>query len=357
MLDIKRGIDMRKNRCSTILIFSFLLVGLTFLTACGGEQGGIPTETPFLGGTNGLVVGFVREAPPAAITDDGKFPFGIALQMENVGEADVPFGGGYAEIVGINPVDFGLPTQAYLRSPILKEGKLNGAKKNFDGTVIPGMQNVIEFPFDPSETIKMLSYEPDLHGNTNVNVRAHLCYDYRTKTSTKICVKKNLLEIEEKPPVCLVSEPKNPHNSGAPIHITSLTESPIGSDKIQLTFTVSHVGDPTDSFFAVGTDCEDTVTNPQRYVVFVNVTSDVNGAFADCGGLEDPGQGAITGPNGERHGGFVRLYRAQPRTITCTVDLANIQSDFEELFEVDLQYRYMQSIETPMLIRDVSVPE
>ncbi len=338
----------------------FLFVGFVFLlllTACTGKQKtGIPFATPFIGGTNGLLISFVREAPPDSITDDGKFPFGIALQMENGGEADLVFGGGYAEIVGINPIDFGLPSQAYLRSPLIKEGKLAGAKKNFDGTVIPGMQNVVQFPFDPAKEISMLKYLPNLYGNTNLNIRANVCYDYKTKSTTKICVKPNLLAVEEKPPLCLVNEPKNPQNSGAPLHITGMTEAPVGEDKIQLTFTISHVGDPTDSFFAVGTECDDTITNPQKYVAFVNVTSDVNGAHADCSGLEDPVEGPVLGPNGERSGGFVRMYRGQPRTVTCTVDLSNVESTFEELFEVELLYRYMQSIERPMLIRDVSVP-
>ncbi|MDO8642943.1 MAG: hypothetical protein Q7R76_05190 [Candidatus Woesearchaeota archaeon] len=337
-----------------VVLFALLAFSLT-LAGCAEQKQGISTSTPFLGGTNGLLVSFVREAPPESITDDGKYPFGVAIQLENGGEADVPFGGGYAEIVGINPVDFGLPTQAYLRSPLLKEGKLSGARKNFDGTVIPGMQTVVQFPFDPSKQISMLKYLPNLYGNTNVNVRANVCYDYRTKTTTKICVKQNLLAIEEKPPLCLVNEPKNPQNSGAPVHITAMSEAPIGEDKVQLTFTISHVGAPTDSFFAVGSDCDDSITNPQKYVVFVNVTSDVNGAFADCSGLEDPAEGAIVGPKGERHGGFVRMYRGQPRTVTCTIDLSHVESTFEELFEVELLYRYMQSIEKPMLIRDVSV--
>lgn len=345
---------MKQTRAPVLLaLFALSLI----LTGCTGQQkAGIPLATPFIGGTNGLLISFVREAPPDTITDDAKFPFGIALQLENAGEADVPFGAGYAEIVGINPVDFGLPTQAYLTSPLLKEGKLSGAKKNFDGTVIPGMQNVVQFPFDPVKQISMLKYVPNLYGTTNVNIRANVCYDYRTKTTTKICVKENLLAIEEKPPLCLVNEPKNPQNSGAPLHITGMSEAPIGEDKVQLTFTISHVGNPTDSFFAVGTECDDSITNPQKYVVYINVTSDVNGARADCSGLEDPVEGPIRGAHGERYGGFVRMYRGQPRTVTCTLDLSNVESTFEELFEVELFYRYMQSIEKPMLIRDVSIP-
>lgn len=344
------------KRTTAHVLFTLVVFSL-FLAGCNQQQNkGISTSTPFLGGTNGLLMSFVRESPPDSITDNGKFPFGIALQLENAGEANLLFGGGYAEIVGINPVDFGLPTQAYLRSPLIKEGTLQGAKKNFDGTVIPGMQTVVQFPFDPAKQISMLKYVPNLYGNTNVNLRANVCYDYKTKTTTKICVKPNLLAIEEKPPLCLVNEPKNTHNSGAPVHVTGLSEAPVGEDKIQLTFTVSHVGNPTDSFFAVGTECDDTITNPQKYVVFVNVTSDVNGAYADCAGLEDPAEGPVLGPNGERKGGFVRMYRGAPRTITCTVDLSNVESTFEELFEVELMYRYMQSIEKPILIRDVSIP-
>ena len=320
------------------IILFLVIISLLILPACKKSGGpAVDTTTPFIGGANGLLASFIEGAPPEYIFDKGNYPFGISVKLENVGEDPIEVADAFVEIEGINPIDFGKGSQSDLKRNI--PNRLESARKNFDGTVIPGGQTVVEFG--------ELRYLPDLHGNTNAKVRANVCYNYRTQTSTKVCIKGDLLRDIEGTDICKVAEDKQPQNSGGPVQITKLREAPIGTDKIQLTFEVAHVGDPKDGFFNVDApECDTSITNPDRNVVFVSVVSDVNGRKPKCDGMQDA---AADGSSG-----FVTLFEGAPRVVTCTLDISGIQSTFEDLFEVDLEYKYLQSIEKQILIRDVS---
>lgn len=318
----------------------FGILALLVVSGCQGKGNAVDTTVPFIGGSKGLVADFVSGAPPDFVFDNGNYPFGISVRLENVGESGIAPEEGYVEIVGINPTDFGLASQADLRRDF--PALIEGARKNFDGTVIPGGQALVEFG--------ELRYLPDLHGNTDARIRANICYNYRTQTSTKICVKGNLLRDVAGEDVCVVNEQKNPQNSGGPIHISELREAPIGTDKIQLTFTISHASDEQGTqgnFYAISSSrCDNTITNSQKNVVFVNVKSDINGRMPRCDGLEMPSP--------DRASGYVRLFDGNPRIVTCALDISGIESTFEDLFEVDLEYKYEQFIEKRVEIRDVS---
>lgn len=325
---------MRTSR----MLIAMLLVLVLFLAGCGDKAPLIDTTTPFIGGSNGILASFVSGAPPDFVFDNGNYPFGISVKLENVGESGVAPEDGYVEIIGINPMDFGLASQSDLRRNF--PTPLEGARKNFDGTVIPGGQVLVEFG--------ELRYIPDLHGNTDVTIRANLCYNYKTQTTTKICIKGDLLRDITGGDVCVVNEEKRPQNSGGPIQITELREAPIGTEKIQLTFKIEQTGEASGNFYAISASrCDNTITNPERNVVFVNVKSDINGRMPQCVGLEMS--------SADRASGYVRLFDGQPRIVTCTLDITGIESTYEDLFEVDLEYKYEQSIEKRLQIRDVSM--
>jgi len=230
-----------------------------------------------------------------------------------------------------------LPNQAALVRPL--PARLEGARKNFDGTIIPGGQTIVEFG--------ELNYIPDIFGNTNIKMRANLCYRYTTSVSSKICVKRNILEIRDQPEICKINEDKVVYNSGGPVQIRTLREAPVGENKIQFIFEIAHVGDPNDAFFKVTADeCDDVITNQDRFKVFLSATSDINGIKPVCTGLEDP--------TPDRSAGFVNLFDGHPRTITCTLDVSTVESEFEDLLTFDVEYRYLQSIEEMVEIRDVT---
>ncbi len=328
---------MTSSRALRAFLAMLWILVLFAVSGCQGKGAAVDTTIPFIGGSNGLLAEFVSGAPPDFVFDNGNYPFGISVRLENVGESGVAAEEGYVEIVGINPTDFGLAGQADLRRNF--PAPIEGARKNFDGTVIPGSQALVEFG--------ELRYLPDLHGNTDARVRANICYNYRTQTSTKICVKGDLLRDISGEDVCVVNEQKSPQNSGGPLHIIELLEAPVGTDKIQLTFKIAHTGEDQGNFYAISASrCDNAITNPQKNVVFVDVKSDINGRMPRCDGLEMPSP--------DRASGYVRLFDGQLRIITCTLDISGIESTFEDLFEVDLEYKYEQSIEKRLEIRDVS---
>jgi hypothetical protein len=317
-----------------LLAFSLLLFG------CTGGDSKVPERTnPFVGGIQAFSMEFVNGMPPEYIFDNGGYDFGIGLRLKNTGEYDISASEGYIEIIGINPKDFGKSNQNDLKKILPND--ISGAKKNFDGTILAGGETIVEFGD--------LKYLPNLNGNTGVKIRANLCFDYTTMTSTQICVKKDLLSNKEaEAEICQLSGDKIPKNSGGPIHITKVTENPMGSDKIQISFIIQHVGThPGAIFFKYTEDeCDTSITNTNKYKVHIDITSDVDGKKPSCNGLEDAADG-----NSE---GFITLFDGQPRTVTCQIDTSSVDSVYEDLLEINLKYKYMMAIEKPLEIKDVS---
>ncbi|HLC66747.1 MAG TPA: hypothetical protein VJK52_03860 [Candidatus Nanoarchaeia archaeon] len=312
-----------------------------FLLSCGqtGEKGIGPSATPFIGGTNALSASFTPGAPPDYIFDRGGFPFGISLNIQNLGEDDVNPGDGYVEIIGVNPRDFGLASQADLRRDFVDP--LLGARKNFAGDVIEGGRTVMSFG-----DIVPLNYQPDLTGNFPLTLRANLCYNYKTIASSQVCVKRDLLTNIDTKEICEITGDKLISNSGGPLQVISLSEAPVGDNKIQVNFIVAHVGAQNDRFYRKDTSCDDRTTNANKDVVFVNMVSDINGARAQCSGLQNPAP--------DRSSGFITLFNGAPRNVVCTFDTATVDFVSQMPVLIELEYRYSQFIEKPLIVQDVA---
>ena len=82
-----------------------------------------------------------------------------------------------------------------------------------------------------------MSYLPDLQGTDEMLIRAELCYEYMTKSTTQICLKDQVLDNIYNDKICTLQGEKIPRNSGAPIHVTSVREIPHGKNNVQVTFT------------------------------------------------------------------------------------------------------------------------
>ncbi|MFB6198456.1 MAG: hypothetical protein ABEI52_09355, partial [Halobacteriaceae archaeon] len=187
-----------------------LILASTLLLACTQQQGQQnkkkPTEA-FIGGTTGLKTYLLEGVPPDVVQDNGQFPFSFGVVLENKGEADIGNGtpnpyvnvtlvGVSSEVWGINKSNTSFELDTALR----------GARKNFDGTVLPGELTTVTF--------EGLNYSGDLRGNTEFTLRARVCYDYITRSSTKLCVKDNVLENLNDESICSLKGEKNPANSG-----------------------------------------------------------------------------------------------------------------------------------------------
>src|SRR3989338_7938762 len=111
-----------KRRSNFLILFSILVISLY---GCGRGQSqptGAPTDA-FIGGTDGIVFEFEKDAPPPEVTDGGVFTFKAILKFENKGEFKVPKGQVRVRLVGFNPSDFAQTLLASGTTPSLTESE------------------------------------------------------------------------------------------------------------------------------------------------------------------------------------------------------------------------------------------
>ena len=67
------------------IIALILVMGVLFLTGCTTNPGSGKTtqKDPFIGGTDGLVISFQKDAPPAEVFDRKNFPFQVEVKLKN----------------------------------------------------------------------------------------------------------------------------------------------------------------------------------------------------------------------------------------------------------------------------------
>ncbi|HLC65999.1 MAG TPA: hypothetical protein VJI46_07815 [Candidatus Nanoarchaeia archaeon] len=305
---------------------TFALGVLTMLIVVGcTQETGPSTATPFIGGSIGLLIDFVEQAPPPEVFDGGDFAFDVEVDLKNVGETFVEKGDVTVQIIGIDPAEFSTTASALKKSP---EEDLDPTKKDPDGAIIEGTETFVAFPD--------LNHEEELSGNTPFTFRANVCYKYQTVANAMMCIKEDLLDTSDTS-VCIVNEDKTAFNSGAPVAVTSFKEQASGRDKVSFLFTVEHIG--SGDVFKIGQDCDDTVrANENR--VLVNVDSGISGL--SCSGLSD----------GTATSGYVTLYSGR-RVVRCTQELAD-RTDYEKPVVITLDYDYEEFVEKGVLVKHVS---
>ena len=246
---------------------SILLILLLLLAACQGQDTGPADGTPFLGGSQGLVLSFLEDSPPQTVYDKGQMTFGITVKLENNGEWDVPHERIFVDILGFEPSLFGASSSSLTKSP--SDDIVGRGREEFRQEVAPSF---IDF--------ERLKYVGEIPGaELSFPVRANACYFYGTIATTKLCSRANLIS-PTPDGLCNVNEPKEVFNSGAPVQVTSLTQSPRAADKIGFTFKINHVG--TGQIFEQEKLCDESQrTFENRVYVEVKGLSNVQ-----CTGLE-----------------------------------------------------------------------
>ncbi|MCA9477647.1 MAG: hypothetical protein KC535_00690 [Nanoarchaeota archaeon] len=323
-----------------VLLISLVLLS-TFLAACSGGSPTGPSFNPYIGGTEGVRMEFIEGQPPqeeGAILDNGKSSFAIGLQLTNVGEYDIDAGDLELELRGILPEQFGISNSDLVKE---LEDPLPGAKKNIDGSIIPGQFSAVSFDG--------LSYQPDARGDIPKTFQVNLCYDYKTYSSTAVCIADDvtnaLTDVEDKE-ICQINGVKSVKSSGGPVQVTDLKQLPQGGNKISVIFTVSHVG--TGNIYKVNSPvgCDDNLANTDRNKVDISVSlPGTSSASVTCQGFDTSGDTAT---------GEITLWEGNPRTVTCTIE-GNSGADiiYEDLLDVELSYMYGQTSSVTALIKDI----
>ena len=245
------------------------LLVVLFLAACGTET---QTATgPFVGGVKGLTAKFIADLPPDNVMDQNQYPFEIHLEVENKGEYDLNASSTTISILGIDPKSFGNPVMMR-PSP----ENLAGAKKDSNGNTIPGTKTRFEFPG--------FSYTGSVAGDTSFIITADMCYAYGTKATSKLCVKKDMAGISKG--ICTVEGDKIVFSSGAPVHVSSLRESNVGSNKISFTFTIKHVAEGLEKgdIFEKGSKCSSNFSKKDKVYVKVDAGFSTPAECSSLGG-------------------------------------------------------------------------
>ncbi len=336
---------MKRFLIPVLIITLFLIVG------CNGNAPQQPQAgVPFIGGNTGIDMGLIEGMPPAQVYDGDRMDFAIGLTLENKGEADVGLGTENpflrAEISGFPPAIFGITAADTVRD---YDRVLLGAKKNFDGSILPGGMDRITFDG--------LRYQSTLQGDFIQNFGINICYDYETFATVPLCFKDDVIENVEDAQICTLTGEKQPQNSGAPIHVTSVVQTPLGPNKIMVNMVLEHVG--TGDFYgrghgdepwsggAVGEEetCDPSVTNTNKYRVEVELSPNQGSAMTiDCSGFDDshPDHGMVT------------LFGGAPTTLTCTLtDQGSPNRPYVDLLNIKLKYRYGDSIQQPVVIKAI----
>ena len=321
------------SKFRSIGIISILLLVLLVVSACTSNGSSTGLFSPYVGGSKALDISFLTGSPRSEVFDGGTDDFSIAVEIRNVGEEDLTPNDGYVQISGILAQEFGV-SSAELRQRI---PEIPGARMS-SGTILNGGIEVVSFDG--------LSYQPTIAGDlTSQRIRATACYNYKTRSTSNICVKENPYDSTTRTDICTVTGQKQVANSGGPIQITRLEQQVGGQTSVRVVMTISHVGSPDDYFFRLNSECDARDGNSDMYRVFVDVRPIVNGQIAArCSGLQE----------GSGSSGYITLHNGQARDLICTFDLSDLQGSSVTPLNVELSYRYMQSIETPITIRAMS---
>ncbi len=336
----------KMNKTKNISLIMIVIAAL-ILSGCGNQT--TTNINPYIGGTEGLTMEFQEGQPPQEIFDEGTMPFAVGLLLENKGEHGVfdetyepnddfeDFG--RLTLRGIKASSFGLTTEETIIDFETEGITLMPYKKNAaDGTELQGGIASVQFP--------ILTYMHDAQGNTDLTLGIDMCYNYKTKSSTNICV---IADVQSKKKICEPYGEKETSNSGAPVHVTSIGQTAIGNGKLSLTINIARVNDDGSVFRKINPDltsnddivCDESPASQDRNKVYVIVELPEGGDEIHC---------AEFGGNNE---GYIMINSGgQPKPLTCTLESDDATQDYVTSLYVNLEYSFGQFIDKTITIKD-----
>lgn len=317
------------------ITMSFVALMLLFAFGCGEkeEQTGVP-GSKFVGGTEGLSISFAPGSIPDQVLDKDQ-SFGISTVLTNRGDHTIENGAdATVKITGIDPADFGVSSGDLVQDA---PGQIRGAQKDVTGNVIQGETVSLDFPANGGS----FTHQKEIAGSVTYNVRAEVCYKYKTIANTKLCVLEDILGTQgSSGELCKINENKPVDNSGAPIHIESFRESVSSANKVAFVFKIKHVAPGT----VHKMDSECSKDFQEKNQVHVRVDTGIADGVTCSGLQEGSGSGSV-------YEGYAQLLNGE-REIRCTQTINN-PTDLEKLVTIELTYDYDQFTEKNLEVQHV----
>jgi hypothetical protein len=350
-------------------IFLLMIVLIAFaMVACENNNDNTgPSVTQFIGGNDGLVFSFMPGMPPeqeGAILDNGQSPFSIGLKITNKGEYDLKPNELQLSLQGLLPDQFNLQWADLTK--VLSD-PLPGGKKLPDGSVSQGQTTTISFDG--------LSYLPDARGDLLKSFRVDACYHYRTKSTTFVCITNHgndLVLTNQDQQICSTNGVKTVADSGAPVQITNVRETPQGDSKVTVMFSIEKKGSGVvyapQPEGVIPSNCEDSIVNPDKNKVHLKIylpdQSSSSVAVSCTGGAVFSSTTPVSPTEANPLEADVKLGYGdaplQPKEITCTLEsLTPLDSQkilYEDLLNVDVDYNYGESFSKSITIKDLGSP-
>ncbi|MBI2667827.1 hypothetical protein HYX17_03610 [Candidatus Woesearchaeota archaeon] len=305
-------------------IFIFLIFGILIIAGCDSSTNNVSTNKAFIGGEKGLLLSFSEDTPDR-IGDNNADKFDIVINVENNGEQNIERGKIIASLQGIDRDAFSL------NSLSAKSNTDLAGKKKFRDREESGEELELEF--------KDARYKFDLDADFNVNIRADVCYEYKTRTQSDICLKREANKRLTNDVCKLDNENVNLENSGSPLKVSKLSQRPSGANEVSFTFDIEKTGKgdvyEPGAFFDV---CDEKREKKDK--IKVKVTSVSGNINPSCNRLGGGNEGIIDLISGKR-------------TITCEISTSGLQ-DFAHTrpLRIELSYFFKESVEKKIIVED-----
>jgi hypothetical protein len=326
---------MKLKKISTIAVMTGMLLfaGCTSGGSSGGKSNGFNPSSAFNGGSSALSISFENNAPPASIKDQGIQPFSVRLLIKNEGEADIDENTAYVSLAGIDKSVYGL-TESSKSIP-----QLNGFKVQGSNTIEGRTQFVL---------FSNLKYSGEVLGSTSEKLIANICYPYKTRASTNLCVSGDTSSyIDEDLKICDLEGDRKSANSGGPLAITNVKQYPSGTSKVDFQFDIVHSPAVATSTLyelgSIGTDCKINGNLP--------TSSEARAKQNIVKYTIDTGLSGLNCENTNSNTNSVTLYDNK-YTVICSQDTSN-QEEFEKPISITLDYEYFDRISTDLTIEHI----
>ena len=307
--------------------FTIILLAVTLILSgqqsCTTGQNNEAGVGPYIGGTEGLGIAFLDDAPPLSGNFQGdQIP--LEVELTNNGETNVDTNVAVVNLIGV-----------------VMGGDFELTKANGQANNIGPMERIRNAGDVPSSdfvnlgTAKLKDSKP-IGPSWSPNVRAQVCYPYSTSLQiANLCIPGDRREtgtIE-----CEIDNAENLVNkgdvSGAPVQVTSVVESRTGTG-VRVRLDIENVGGGS----IINLPCSNAVNVPpieNRDIVSVSVPDGYNCLFSD-------------GASGTS--GIVELRTNKGRLI-CTRDIGGTGKSYLDRFTGTLTYNYVEGISKTILIQ------
>ncbi len=313
-----------------VLIFLALLLitSLVLFTGCENKTDKVRRLSNYIGGSDGLAIGFTKNAPPDSVLDERQEDFDLSLDLENKGEYTIMPGEILATLSGIDREAFNLPS-LNAKNAFQLERKINDR-----GVVRDGGRN--DLPFG------LATYTEDLAADFTTDIVADICYKYRTVAVAATCLKRNTLQLKTTD-ACLIDNDKVEfENSGAPIQVTNVETRKAGRNSVKITFLIENKG--SGEVYLPGT-FTDSCFGHEKDEARAHVTMDSPSPRINfrCDLFNSASQGDV------------KLYDKK-RQVSCIIDTGSLQETaYEALVNIQIDYIYRNAIFKEITIENTNV--